>query len=94
VSTVLGGQGLRDLFAQVCGVDAAMTTLPRPEIITRADGAASYTFVLNHASEPVSVALPDAGLDLLTGRMVSGTVAIPARDALVIRTLRGANDAA
>jgi beta-galactosidase len=92
VSTVLSDQGLRDLFAQICGVDAPMT-VPRPEIITRSDGESSYTFVLNHATEPATVTLPTAGVDLLTGQAVSGTVTVPTLDALVIHTT-GVHDAA
>jgi beta-galactosidase len=91
LSTCLDAAGTRKLLARVCRAAGVPTSSAPAEIVTRTGPDASYTFVLNHTSQPVTVDLPVAGLDLLTGHPAGGTVTVGATDALVIK---GSTDAA
>ncbi|NRQ33869.1 beta-galactosidase [Nonomuraea sp. NN258] len=44
-----------------------------------------FLFLLNHTTAPQPVTLPSGGTDLLTGTPMRGEIALPARDAVVLR---------
>jgi beta-galactosidase len=79
VGTVLGADAMRGFLVPVlgtCGI-AAMPELPEPvEVCVRGKDTARYAFVLNHADTPVVVRLAVRGVDLLSGRVVDGEVAL------------------
>ncbi|MFJ9948482.1 beta-galactosidase [Kitasatospora sp. NPDC091207] len=65
--------------AGVTGVTGA----PLPEGV-EACRRGDHLFLLNHGAAPATVALPAPGTDLLTGRLLHGSVVIAPRDAVVL----------
>ncbi|MGV8978400.1 MAG: beta-galactosidase [Cellulomonas sp.] len=88
VSTRLGVDALAALIAPVYR-DAGITQSGLPddiELVRRHGDEADYAVVINHGDQPVDVAL--AGVDLLTGETVDGSVKIAAGAVRVVRTGR------
>jgi beta-galactosidase len=56
------------------------------EVTRRKSTGVEWTFLLNHASTPQSVVLPDSFRDALTGASLSGKVDLAAYDARVLRS--------
>ncbi|MGW4645892.1 beta-galactosidase [Kitasatospora sp. NPDC004289] len=70
------------LDAVLAAAGVTGTELPEGVELCRRDG---HLFLLNHGAEPATVSLPTDGVDLLTGRQLSGTVVIAAHDAVVLK---------
>ncbi len=56
------------------------------EIVRRVHKGIDYWFILNHGMAPQEILLPAGGVELLTGRTISGKVVVNGLDALVIRS--------
>jgi beta-galactosidase len=88
VSTVLDDDGLRALVRKL----AAEAGVPMVEVgddvdvVTRRTGTETFTFVINHRSVPIAV--PYAGLDLVTGETVSDATPLPAGAVRVVMSER------
>jgi beta-galactosidase len=78
VRRVLDEHGLRGPYADVAGLETAVRVTP--------DGS-RVRFVLNHNAEPVEVAAPATGVDLLTGARIEGggPIRLGPCDVLVLR---------
>ncbi|MET0977045.1 MAG: beta-galactosidase [Leifsonia sp.] len=74
---------LRDVLADA-GLPARDRTDAALEVVTRTDGVVDYTFVLNHGREPITVDVPIAAVDLLTGASVSGALLLERFGAAVL----------
>ena len=87
MSAVLDPAALAHLLRDVL-VDAGLPARDRTdaalEVVTRTDGAVDYTFVLNHGREPITVDVPVAAADLLTGATVSGALTLDRFGAAVL----------
>ena len=87
-ATVLDDEGLRALMRQL----AAEAGVPIVEVgddvdvVTRHSATDSFTFVINHRSEPIAV--PYAGLDLVSGETVSDATPLPAGAVRVVMSER------
>lgn len=55
------------------------------ERVVRRSARASYEFMINHGSEPASVPLATAGVDLLAGAAVSGRLELPPQGVAIVR---------
>lgn len=87
LSAALDDVGLEDVFGRAvaaAGLPARATPNRDVEVVTRTDGSTDYTFVLNHATVPVSVAPPAGSHDLLTGDDVAGELTLPGYGAAVL----------
>jgi beta-galactosidase len=88
VSTVLDPQGSAWLTERACG-DAGLVAGPRSdgvEVLVRSNGECRWRFLLNHASSPAHVDLPEPGYDLLTGMDVAGSIRLDARGVAIVRS--------
>lgn len=89
LSTKPDARGLAWLLDQVVAkakVEPVLVTPPLVEATLREASGTKFLFVLNHGSDTANVALGDyAGIDLLTGKSVSGQVLLPPRSCAVIR---------
>jgi beta-galactosidase len=87
VSTRLDAAGYGDLLATVAASAGAAPEqaglAPGVEAVRRHAGDRSWLFLLNHTGDGHEV--PAAGVELLTGAAVTGTVRLPAGGAAVIR---------
>jgi beta-galactosidase len=57
--------------------------VPGVEVVRRRGDATSYLFVINHTDE--SATIPTQGVDLLTGRAVTGKLDLAPGDVAVVR---------
>jgi beta-galactosidase len=88
VGTSLDDAG-QDLLMSMVLTEAGIAEVPSPddvEMVHRVHEGIDYWFILNHGTAPQEVLLPTEGVELLTGRMVSGKVVVNGLDALVIRS--------
>jgi beta-galactosidase len=90
VSTLLANEPLERLLraaAAAAGLDGAGAAAPPGAAVSRrTDGnGRSWLFAFNHGDAMVT--LPAAGVDLLSGREVTGTLALAAGDVAVVREL-------
>ena len=79
LSTRLDDPAYGRLLADAARAAGAVPPQPGIEAVRRG----SWLFLLNHSDEPVTV--PAAGVDLVTGRPVDGTVEVPAGGVAVVR---------
>jgi beta-galactosidase len=90
VSTLIDDDALAALLraaAAAAGVRPALPGAPSGVSVSRrhGDGGRSWLFVFNHGG--AAVTLPAAGLDLLTGREIAGTLELAAGGCAVIREI-------
>jgi len=88
VGTVGDEPFFTDLVAwlgRVAALDVSLDTPPGVEYRVRTSDSAATIFLLNHNAEPVEVKLGRELTDMFTGRAVSGTIAIGARDLCVLK---------
>lgn len=80
LGTRLAPEAMGALLGQICAGVGVMPTASAPpgvEVVRRrTDDGRTLWFVLNHRPELTAVTLPVAGLDVLTGAEVPGTVAL------------------
>ncbi|WP_295034445.1 beta-galactosidase [uncultured Microbacterium sp.] len=91
VSAMLSPEGLVAVFRDVlrtAGLPARDEVSVQAEAVTRSDDTTDYTFLLNHAAEPVTFQLPAAGLDLLSGSETGDAVTLDAYGVAVVATPR------
>ncbi len=94
VGTRLPADALRDTVldaVQAAGVTALVPVAPpHVEATLRSTDSARYLFLLNHSeSAAATVAVHDAGVDLLTGDAVTDSVVLAPRGVAVVRTAAG-----
>jgi beta-galactosidase GanA len=88
VGTSLDDVGQDVLMGKILA-DAGIPEVPSPdnvEMVHRVHEGSDYWFILNHGMAPQEALLPTGGVELLTGRTVSGRVVVNGLDALVIRS--------
>jgi beta-galactosidase len=68
------------------GVAPAVESPDNVEIVRRVLEGHDHWFILNHGTTPQEITLPTRGIDLLTGKTISGPVIVNARDGLVVRS--------
>jgi beta-galactosidase len=86
LATRLDAEATARLLAKACaeaGVVPPAGARPGVEVVRRAGDGRSYLFVLNHGDEPAAV--PAAGVDLVTGRPVGGTLSLAPGGVAVVR---------
>lgn len=79
---------LADLLGQICderGICAPLEASAGVEVTQRCKDNATFTFVLNHGSQPGQITLPAPLRDLLSGRDLSGIVTLPPYGVLILR---------
>jgi len=87
VGTGLGDEGLAWLTDRLCaehGLRPALDVPPGVEATRRADGNRTWLFLLNHNDEPMTIALPAPGVDLLTGAPVKDALTLPPQGVAVV----------
>ncbi|HUL35807.1 MAG TPA: beta-galactosidase [Candidatus Eisenbacteria bacterium] len=67
---------LLNTIAASAGIKPELTTPPGVEVATRRVGQSAVIFVLNHTSEPQTVALPGTSKDLLSGATLSTSITL------------------
>jgi beta-galactosidase len=78
-------QALADWLIREAGVQPLLATPSEVEVTARwYDGRGRLFFVLNHGREAAPLQLDRAYRDLLSGRTLSGLIALPAREALIL----------
>jgi hypothetical protein len=78
---------LADILRWVCARAEVGPVIDAPadvEAVRRGD----VLFLINHGADPATLALPRAGVDLLSGRSLSGRVTLAPRDALALDLAR------
>jgi len=91
VGTSLDDAG-QDLLMGMVLTGAGIAEVSSPdnvEIVRRVHEDIDYWFILNHSMVPQEILLPGGGVELLTGRAISGKVVVNGLDALVIRSQPG-----
>ncbi|OZB80094.1 MAG: beta-galactosidase, partial [Microbacterium sp. 14-71-5] len=91
VSAMLQPEGLAAVFRDVlrtAGLPARDDDSVQAEAVTRSDGTTDYTFLLNHAADPVTFDLPISGRDLITGSEAAGELTLGAYGVAVIASPR------
>src|SRR6266568_9261077 len=73
---------LMDHILECVDIAQGIATPANVEVVHRVQDETDYWFVLNHNPEPQTVTLPTDGLDLLSGRTVTGTIVIAGYDVL------------
>jgi beta-galactosidase len=92
VGTSLDDTGQNLLMGKVLAEAAVAPGMESPdnvEVVRRVHEGSDHWFILNHGTTPQEVTLPTGGIDLLTGKTISGAVLVNGRDALVIRSHPG-----
>jgi len=87
VGTVPNQSGMEWLLEQVCetaGVKA-VNTADGIELLQRTNGNGIWLFVLNHASEKMTVSIEENGTDLLTGTQVNGSIELEPTGVAIIQ---------
>jgi len=89
VGTVPDKDGMEWLLGQACkeaGVKAVVSNIPEGvEVLHRANGSASWLFVLNHSGENINVPIEHHGQDLLTGKQINGSVELEPTGVAIIQ---------
>lgn len=88
VGTVLDGPGLDWILERACGM-AGVHGRESPsgvEVVSRTDGERSWTVLLNHSGRAAEVSLDAPGVDVLTGRTVSGSISLGPTDVAIVRS--------
>jgi beta-galactosidase len=88
VGTALDASGLDLLVGHILTRADITSGVPAPanvEIVHRVHNGVDHWFVLNHNADECSVTLPTGGIDLLTGKEVSGTISVQGYDVLVVQ---------
>ena len=88
IGTELAHPGLAWLMEQVCARAGlpAVEKLPKDlEVTRRSDGKLTWLFALNHGDQPAAFKLPSAGLDLLSGKQLSGMLELAPKDVAIIQ---------
>ena len=81
------GQNLfMDTLLTVAKVTPGVPSPDNVEIVRRVHDGIDHWFVLNHNTSAQQVTLPSSGVDLLSGKVISGPVVVNGRDALVVRS--------
>ena len=91
VGAMLTPEGLFEVFRDIlrtAGLPARDEVSVNAEAVTRSDGTTDYTFLLNHAAEPVTFHLPQPGRDLLTGAETTGSLTLGRHGVAVIAAPR------
>jgi beta-galactosidase len=89
VGTSLDDVGQNLLMDKLLTVAKVTPGVPSPdnvEIVRRVHDGIDHWFVLNHSASPQEVTLPTGGIDLLSGKIISGPIVVNGRDALVVRS--------
>jgi beta-galactosidase len=95
VGTRLDGPGMAWLVGELCaaagvgtgpGSGAVAEAPPGVELVTRRNGAAAWTFVLNHSDVAAAVRLREPAVEVLSGRRAEGSVNVLAGDIAILRT--------
>jgi beta-galactosidase len=68
------------------GSGAVAEAPPGVELVTRRNGAAAWTFVLNHTEVAADVRLREPAVDILSGRHAEGSMSVPPGDVAILRT--------
>ena len=74
---------LSERIVAEAGIEPVADTVPGVEVVRRRGDATSYLFVINHTDE--SATIPTQGVDLLTGRAVTGKLDLAPGDVAVVR---------
>jgi len=87
VGTALDEDGLGWILERACrsaGVQGV--ELPRGvEAVSRSDGERRWSILLNYSGDAAEVALDAPGVDLLTGRAVTGSISLGPTDVAIVR---------
>jgi beta-galactosidase len=87
VGTALDEAGLGWILERACrsaGVQGV--ELPRGvEAVSRSDGERRWSILLNYSGDAAEVALDAPGVDLLTGRAVTGSISLGPTDVAIVR---------
>ncbi|WP_128378706.1 beta-galactosidase [Streptomyces cavernae] len=81
--------GLLDRMRTEAGVEPVRTTPEGVEAVLRRGADADYLFLINHTDQPAEVPVSAEATELLTGKPVPGSVAVPSGEVAVVRELRG-----
>jgi beta-galactosidase len=65
------------------GIEPPVAAVPGLEVVTRADEASTFVFLLNHTTSDHDVDLE--GRELITGETVAGSLRVPAGAVRVVR---------
>lgn len=79
---------LLDRIRREAGVEPVRSTPEGVEAVLRRGADADYLFLVNHTDRPVHVAVASDATDLLTGKVVPGSVSVPAGETAVVREPR------
>ncbi len=78
--TLPNAQGIAWLLEQACNEAGVQPVLSKPtegvEVVRRTNGRQSWLFVLNHCNKKVEIPLEKSGLDLLTQKMITGSLGL------------------
>jgi beta-galactosidase len=88
LGTQPGPDGLSWLLQRLCaaaGIQPALITPAGVECIRRTNGAHTWLFLLNHTGAEAQVDLPVAGVDLITGKNVNGSLSLAPKGVAIIR---------
>jgi beta-galactosidase len=89
VGTSLDDTGQNLLMGTVLAEAAVVPGVESPhnvEIVRRVLEGRDHWFILNHSATPQEITLPTRGIDLLTGKTISGPIMVNGRDGLVVRS--------
>ncbi len=84
-----GGAGQDLLMSKVLAeakVSQGVLSPDNVEVVRRVHEGADHWFILNHGPAPQEVTIPASGIDLLTGKALSGNITVNGLDALVVRS--------
>ncbi|MFD0003070.1 beta-galactosidase [Streptomyces sp. NPDC127178] len=79
---------LLDRIRREAGVEPVRSTPQGVEAVLRRGADADYLFLVNHTDRPVHVAVASDATELLTGKVVPGSVSVPAGETAVVREPR------
>ena len=82
LGTRLDANGMARVYARIPALSGGRQFVER---VTRSSSGHSYEFLINHGTEPREVKVSPAGLDLLSGRELNGTLALPPMGVAIVR---------
>lgn len=89
VGTLPDAKGIAWLLEQACNEAGVQPVLSKPtegvEVVRRTNGQQSWLFVLNHCNEKVEIPLEKPGLDLLTQKMIAGSLGLDPASVTIIQ---------